>query len=80
VTDRVRPGNPKGAYGAFALGISAHSDTLTEFDGGDGQVAIHGTNQPASIGRAASHGCVRVPPHVVKQLELVPLGTPVIIT
>lgn len=80
VTDRVRPRNPHGAYGAFALGLSAHSDTLTEFGGRDGQVGIHGTNQPASIGKAASHGCVRVPPEVVKRLELVPLGTPVVIT
>ena len=77
VTDRVRPADPGGPYGTFALGLSAHSPTLTEFGGGDGQVAIHGTNDPASIGRAVSHGCVRVPDDVAALLARVPLGTPV---
>ena len=80
VTDRVKPEDPGGAYGVFALGLSAHSDTLTEFGGGDGQVGIHGTNESASIGRAASHGCVRVPNKVAAVLTGVPLGTPVVVT
>jgi hypothetical protein len=79
VTDRVRPDDPKGPYGAFALGLSAYSPTLTEFDGADGQVGIHGTDDPASIGRAVSHGCIRVPDAVAPILERVPLGTPVVI-
>jgi lipoprotein-anchoring transpeptidase ErfK/SrfK len=79
VTDRVRPENPHGAYGAFSLGLSAHSETLSEFGSGDGQIGIHGTNQPASIGRAVSHGCVRVPADVAELLAEVPLGTPVVI-
>lgn len=79
VTDRVQPKNQNGAYGPLALGLSAHSDTLSEFGGGDGQIGIHGTNEPSSIGKAASHGCIRVPPHVVDLLKLVPLGTPVTI-
>ena len=80
VTDRVKPEDPGGAYGVFALGLSAHSDTLTEFGGGDGQVGIHGTNESASIGRAASHGCVRVPNKVAAVLTGVTLGTPVVVT
>jgi lipoprotein-anchoring transpeptidase ErfK/SrfK len=79
VTDRVKPGDPDGAYGPLALGLSAHSDTLSEFGGGDGQIGIHGTNDLASIGKATSHGCIRVSPQVVDLLALVPLGTPVII-
>jgi lipoprotein-anchoring transpeptidase ErfK/SrfK len=79
VTDRVRPPDPRGAYGAFALGLSAHSPTLKTFGTGDGQVGIHGTNVPASIGKAVSHGCVRVPDKVATALARVPLGTPVII-
>jgi lipoprotein-anchoring transpeptidase ErfK/SrfK len=77
VTDRVHPDDPHGRYGSFALGLSAHSPTLTEFDGSDGQVAIHGTNDPASIGRAVSHGCIRVPDKVAAVLSRIPLGTPV---
>lgn len=80
VTDRVRPPDPGGSYGAFALGLSAHSPTLSEFGSGDGQIGIHGTNEPGSIGQAVSHGCIRVPADVVPLLARIPLGTPVMIT
>lgn len=78
ITDMVDTGAPNGAYGPFAFGLSGHSETLTEFAGGDGQLGIHGTNEPASIGQSVSHGCVRVPNETVRQLvSIVPLGTPV---
>ncbi len=78
VIDMLATGEAGGSYGPFALGLSAHSDVLTEFAGGDGQVGIHGTNQPGSIGNAVSNGCVRVPNEVAEQLrDLVSLGTPV---
>ena len=80
VTDRVSPTDPGGSYGVFALGLSAHSATLSEFGSGDGQIGIHGTNAPDSIGKAVSHGCVRVPDDVARMLESVPLGTPVVIS
>ncbi len=60
--------NPGGPFGTFALGLSAHSNVLTEFAGGDGQVAMHGTNQPQLMGTASSHGCVRVPNNVASRL------------
>lgn len=42
---------------------------------------IHGTDDPASIGRAVSHGCVRMQNWAVEQLyPLVPIGTEVSIT
>lgn len=72
LTDR-----PDGAYGAFALGISGYSEVLTEFNGGPGQVAIHGTTNPADLGQQVSNGCVRVPNDVIVQIaEQVPVGTP----
>jgi lipoprotein-anchoring transpeptidase ErfK/SrfK len=81
VVDKLDTGDPDGPYGEFALGLSAHSDTLTEFAGGAGQVGIHGTNEPSSIGQAVSHGCVRVPGDVARRLaETVNLGTPVVIS
>jgi lipoprotein-anchoring transpeptidase ErfK/SrfK len=80
VTDLVDTGSPGGPYGPFALGLSAYSEQLTEFAGGDGQVGIHGTNDPASIGEAVSHGCIRLPNDVVSRLiGIVGLGTPVTI-
>jgi lipoprotein-anchoring transpeptidase ErfK/SrfK len=67
-----------GGYGPFAIGLSAHSETLSEFGGGDGQIGVHGTSDPSSIGQAVSHGCVRVPNDVIAQLATnLPLGTPV---
>ena len=78
VTDLVDTGDPAGAYGPFAFGLSGHSETLSEFGGGDGQLGIHGTNDPSSIGQPVSHGCVRVPNDTIAQMvDLVPLGTPV---
>lgn len=78
VTDNVTLADPNGPWGPHALGLSARSDTITEFNGGDGIIGIHGTNRPSSIGEAASLGCVRAPNEVIAELhELVPLGTPV---
>ena len=46
---------------------------------GDGY-GIHGTNEPASIGHAASHGCVRLRNEDVEKLyDMVAVGTPVYI-
>lgn len=78
VTDLLATPDPSGGYGPYAFGLSAHSDTFTEFAGGDGQIGIHGTDDPSSIGEAVSHGCVRVPNDVVRELaSMLPLGTPV---
>lgn len=80
VADFLESPDPAGPYGPYAYGLSGHSDTLTEFAGGDGRVGIHGTNDPSSIGRAVSHGCIRVPNEVIRRLaERTPLGTPVVV-
>jgi lipoprotein-anchoring transpeptidase ErfK/SrfK len=53
----------------FALATSARSDALREFDGGPGQIALHGTgNLSGSLGTAASHGCVRLSPQAIAWL------------
>ena len=52
---------PTGIGAPFALALSARSNVFQEFDGGPGQIAIHGlTNVGGVPGTAASHGCVRV--------------------
>jgi lipoprotein-anchoring transpeptidase ErfK/SrfK len=71
---------PGTAYGVYAIGLSGHSNTLSEFAGGDGQIAIHGTNDPGTIGQEVSHGCVRVNNDVILKLAKLPLGTPVVIS
>jgi lipoprotein-anchoring transpeptidase ErfK/SrfK len=80
VVDELATGSASSSYGPFAFGLSAHSEVLTEFAGGDGQVGIHGTNDPSSIGNPVSNGCVRVPNEVAVRLnELLVLGTPVVV-
>ena len=80
VIDKLETPDPGGAYGPYAIGLSAHSEVLSEFGGGDGQIGIHGTNAPDSIGRPVSHGCLRVDNDVIGRLaHLLPLGTPVTI-
>ncbi len=80
VTDSVSLANPNSPWGPHALGISARSDTITGFNGGDGIIGIHGTNNPSSIGSNISLGCVRLPNDMITALhELVPVGTRVII-
>jgi lipoprotein-anchoring transpeptidase ErfK/SrfK len=45
----------------FALALSARSNVLQEFEGGPGQIALHGVgNIGGEIGTAVSHGCVRL--------------------
>ncbi|MEA2390033.1 MAG: hypothetical protein QOK31_142 [Solirubrobacteraceae bacterium] len=45
----------------FALALSARSDVLLQFDGGPGQIALHGLgNIGGAPGTAVSHGCLRL--------------------
>ncbi len=49
------------AGGPFALATSARSNVFQEFEGGPGQIGIHGTNNlTGALGTAASHGCIRL--------------------
>jgi lipoprotein-anchoring transpeptidase ErfK/SrfK len=78
VSEVVRQRNPKGFFGTYIITISAHSENLSEFDGGDGRVALHGTNRASLLGQAVSHGCVRLDNRVATRLgRSVPPGAPV---
>jgi len=77
VRERIRITDTSGAYGAAAIALSAYSEKLRNWPEG-GPVAIHGTNDPGSIGKAVSHGCVRLSAADLKRLfAKVQLGTPV---
>ncbi len=70
--------NPNGDYGPYAYGLSGYSDTLTSFNGGPGQLGIHGTNEPQYLGTQVSHGCIRMSnANITKLAHELPLGTPV---
>jgi lipoprotein-anchoring transpeptidase ErfK/SrfK len=79
VNQRLIPPDPGGPYGPAAIGISAYSTVLTGWTQG-GPIAIHGTNEPWSIGHAVSNGCIRVHNDVLRRLfKVTPAGTPVVI-
>jgi L,D-transpeptidase ErfK/SrfK len=59
-----REPNPGGPFGAMWLSLSKI------------HYGIHGTNNPSSIGKSVSHGCIRMYNHDVLELaSLVPNGT-----
>jgi lipoprotein-anchoring transpeptidase ErfK/SrfK len=79
VTDLV-PFSRGSSYGSFAFGISNYQYRLPAGWHGGSQLAIHGTNDPGSIGRSVSAGCLRVSERSLALLKpLLRLGTPVVI-
>lgn len=73
---RLAPGD---AGGPYALATSARSTVLQEFDGGPGQIALHGTDGlTGAPGSAASHGCIRLSTRAITWLaRRVGAGTPI---
>ena len=67
--------------GPFALALSARSDALQEFEGGPGQIAMHGRdNLGGTLGTAESHGCMRLGSSSIDWLaERIGPGVPVTI-
>lgn len=82
IVSRVRPIESGTVYGAFAFGLSAHSNVFARFGfGGDGRIGLHGTNDPSGVGHDVSHGCIRMTNRAILRLSrLLPLGAPVAIT
>ena len=79
---KVLPEQPE--YGPFAFGLSGYSEVHLTFtnrfgDVGDGQFAIHGTNDPSSIGSDVTNGCIRMNNDAITRMaEMLPrVGIPV---
>lgn len=76
--DRAGNPDPFGPYGPYAYGLSGFSEVLSRFAGGDGQLGIHGTDDPGSLGTDVSHGCIRMSNEGITLLAgTLPLGVPV---
>lgn len=70
VYERVRQ-PPGSELGPWALQLTAHSNTLTNYGGGPGRVALHGRAGPLladPLGSARSHGCIRMQNPIVTWL------------
>lgn len=80
ITELLDTGDSRGPYGPWAFGLSAYSDVHTSFAGGPGQVGLHGTNDPANLGRDVSQGCVRVSNEAITALAAeLKVGSPITI-
>ncbi len=80
VTDKLLTEDPGSPYGCCILALSARQPNTPQGWGGGDRVAIHATNQPDTIGTAASLGCMRAPTDAIRRaVRSVPLGTIVII-
>ncbi len=78
VDGTVQIPDPSGPYGAYQMSVAAFSNVHYSFGGGIGQIAIHGTNNPALLGTPASNGCVRMTNEDITLLaNSAPSGTPV---
>ena len=67
--DVIPGGSPRNPMGARVIGL-----------GPGGEYAIHGTNVPSSVGRAASYGCFRMHNRdVIDLYARVGMGTPVVV-
>jgi lipoprotein-anchoring transpeptidase ErfK/SrfK len=66
----------------FALALSARSNVLAQFDGGPGQIALHGLGNVGGVpGTAVSHGCLRLDYRSISWLaRRIGPGVPVSIT
>lgn len=74
----MKPPDPNGAYGHYAYGLSGFSNVITSFQGGEGVIGIHGTNDPSTIGKDTTHGCLRISNEAIDFLAArLPLGVPV---
>jgi hypothetical protein len=80
VTDKLSGARFGPYYGCCILVLTGHQTTTPPgWQGGD-RLAIHGTNAPATIGTAASAGCLRAADAALQMLmSKVPLGTPVVV-
>jgi lipoprotein-anchoring transpeptidase ErfK/SrfK len=74
-------GTSRDFEGTWVLPLTAHSEVLRSFAGGDGQVALHGRGGASladPLHSALSHGCVRLANAAIGWIAgHVPVGTPV---
>jgi hypothetical protein len=72
--DYIPGGSPRNPLGARWLGTTARGWATGR------AIGIHGTNQPSSIGRRISGGCIRLTnAHAIEMYNTIPIGSRVII-
>jgi lipoprotein-anchoring transpeptidase ErfK/SrfK len=80
ITDKLPGTRYGGSYGCCILALSGTQNRLPPGWRGGNRLAIHGTNDPGTIGRRSSAGCLHADARDLKLLmRKVALGTPVFI-
>jgi lipoprotein-anchoring transpeptidase ErfK/SrfK len=77
-TELLRPPQPDGFYGPYAFGLSGFTGSEDGPAGAYGQLGLHGTNDPSTLGSNVSLGCLRMSNEAITALATqLPLGVPV---
>jgi hypothetical protein len=80
VTDKISGSRYGSYYGCCILALSGRQPNLPAGWSGGDRLAIHGTNAPGTIGKAASAGCLRAADAPLRVLmRRVPVGAPVFV-
>jgi lipoprotein-anchoring transpeptidase ErfK/SrfK len=77
-----QPPQPNPGYGPFIIVTSAHSSSISDWEGsGDAVIGIHGPlgedSEIGTTGARISHGCIRLHDQALEMLDAVPPGTPI---
>ncbi len=77
-----QPPRPNPGYGPFIIVTSAHSLSISDWEGsGDAVIGIHGPlgedSEIGTTGARISHGCIRLHDQALEMLDAVPAGTPI---
>jgi lipoprotein-anchoring transpeptidase ErfK/SrfK len=77
-----QPPQPNPGYGPFIIVTSAHSRSISDWEGsGDAVIGIHGPlgedSEIGTTGARISHGCIRLHDQALELLDAVPPGTPI---
>jgi len=77
-TELLQPPSPDGPYGTYAFGLSGFTGSEDGPAGAYGELGLHGTNDPSTLGRNVSLGCLRMSNEAISALATqLPLGVPV---
>jgi lipoprotein-anchoring transpeptidase ErfK/SrfK len=80
VTDKLSAGPASSYYGCCVLALSGHQPNVPQHWAGGDRLAFHGTDRPATIGAAATLGCLHTDDATMRALvSRVPLGATVVI-
>lgn len=78
IKELLQPPNPNTVYGPYAYGLSGFQEVFETFNGAEPVLGIHGNNDPSSLGKDVSAGCIRMSNTGITTLaKMLPLGTPV---